>query len=210
VKTDVATLPLFSRKPHKIKAMKPIVDFLSKLDKFGENIQKLPETIKPFVVAEIQKNIDNSDVRNTPITLKLKGNKPPLRNTGHLRASITGKVKERKVIVGTNLKYAPILHFGGEIKPKKAKKLAIPANKKIKKMVDLVGVKGVLQTLEKQGWKIHFRKKSIVGTPPKGKPVVLFIRKKKVKIPERPFMELSDEQVNQLYELAENILLEGL
>jgi len=190
--------------------MKPIVDFLSKINKFGENIQKLPEAIKPFVVAEVQKNIDNSYIRNAPLTLRLKGNKPPLRNTGHLRASITGKVKEEKVIVGTNLKYAPVLHFGGEIKPKKAKKLAIPANKKIKKMVDLIGVKGVLEHLEKQGWKIVFKEKSILGVPPKGKPVVLFVRKKKVKIPERPFMELTDEQVNELYKLAENILYEGL
>ena len=190
--------------------MKPIVDFLSNIDRFSENAKKLPEAIKPFVIAEVQKNIDNSDVRNAPLTLRLKGNKPPLRNAGHLRASITGKVKEGKVIVGTNLKYAPILHFGGEIKPKKAKKLAIPANKKIKKMVDLVGVKGVLENLEKQGWKIFFREKSIMGKPPKGKPVVLFIRRKKVKIPERPFMELTDEQVNELYQLAENILYEGL
>jgi len=190
--------------------MKPIINFLSKIDNFGENIQKIPEAIKPFVIAEVQKNIDKADIRNKPLTLKLKGNKPPLRNTGHLRSSITGTVKDGKVIVGTNLKYAPILHFGGEIKPKKAKKLAIPANKKIKNMVVLVGVKGTLQALEKQGWKIFFKKNSIMGKPPKGSPIVLFIRKKKVKIPERPFMKLTDEQINQLYELAENIAFEGL
>ncbi|MFW2102965.1 MULTISPECIES: phage virion morphogenesis protein [Acinetobacter] len=46
-----------------------------------------------------------------------------LRDTGRLYNSIFAKVQGNKISVGTNVKYAPILHFGGTIKPKSGKYL---------------------------------------------------------------------------------------
>ena len=46
-----------------------------------------------------------------------------LRDTGRLHNSIVAQVVGNRIIVGTNVKYAPILHFGGTIKPKSGKYL---------------------------------------------------------------------------------------
>ncbi len=46
-----------------------------------------------------------------------------LRDTGRLHNSICARVQGNKITVGTNVVYAPILHFGGTIKPKSGKYL---------------------------------------------------------------------------------------
>lgn len=189
--------------------MEPIVQLSSLINKFVKNAKELSKNLLPFVIAEVQKNIDKQDLKNSPITLKLKGSKPPLRDTGHLKASITGKATQYNIIVGTNLKHAPILHYGGQIKPRKAKKLVIPADKSIKNMTALVGVKGVIESYKEQGYEVIFLKKSIVANK-KGKTKILYIRKDKVEIPSRPFMELSKNQVENLKELAKNFVFRGV
>ena len=193
--------------------MKPLLEFVEAVREFGERAKELPEEIKPFLIREIQKNIDSvKEPRNSPLTLKVKGRKPPLRDKGHLRASIAGKVEGLKVIAGTNLRYAPIQHFGGTITPKRAKSLVIPASRKVRREVETLGVRGYLEKLEKAGWKIVFRKRAILGIPPtkRHKPRLLFVRKEKVTIPARPFMHLTEEQLKELQELAEKILFEDL
>ena len=46
-----------------------------------------------------------------------------LRDTGRLHNSIFAKVQGNKISVGTKVVYAPILHFGGWVKPKSGKYL---------------------------------------------------------------------------------------
>jgi len=195
--------------------MKPLLEFAEAVKKFGERARELPEEIKHFLIRETQKNIDSiKEPRNAPLTLRVKGRKPPLRDKGHLRASIAGKVDGLKVIAGTNLRYAPIQHFGGTITPKRAKSLVIPADRKVRKEVETLGVRGYLEKLEREGWEIVFRKRAILGIPPakrrKPKPKLLFVRKEKVTIPARPFMHLTEEQMEELQKLAERILFEDL
>ena len=212
----MVTLPLWKGKNCRLSLMmEPLLEFVEAVKKFGEQAKELPEEIKPFLIREIQKNIDNvKEPRNAPITLKVKGRKPPLRDKGHLRNSIAGKVEGLKVIAGTNLRYAPIQHFGGTITPKKSKTLVIPADKKIRREVETLGVRGYLEKLKGEGWEIVFRKRVILGIPPakrkKSKPKLLFVRKEEVTIPARPFMYLTEEQLRGLQELAERILFEEL
>lgn len=212
----MVTLPLLEVGKRRLSLMmKPLLEFSENLKKFGEKAESLPEEIKPFLIREVQKNIDSvKEPRNAPLTLKVKGRKPPLRDRGYLRASIAGKVDGLKVIAGTNLKYAPIQHFGGTITPKRAKTLVIPADRKVRKEAEILGVKGYLEKLKGEGWEIVFRKRAILGIPPakqkNSKPKLLFIRKEEVTIPARPFMYLSKEQVGELQELAEKILFEDL
>jgi len=51
---------------------------------------------------------------------------PPAVQGGALRHSMTYRITGRVLTVGTNLVYAAILHFGGTIRPKRAKALTIP------------------------------------------------------------------------------------
>src|SRR3990167_2095822 len=55
-----------------------------------------------------------------------KGRDKPLRDTGILMASITGKGDENGVTIGTRHEARNIHQFGGVITPKKSKFLAIP------------------------------------------------------------------------------------
>ncbi|WP_111860008.1 phage virion morphogenesis protein [Acinetobacter sp. CFCC 10889] len=41
-----------------------------------------------------------------------------LRDTGRLHNSILVRISGNKIVVGTNVVYAPLMHFGGTIKPK--------------------------------------------------------------------------------------------
>jgi phage virion morphogenesis protein len=57
----------------------------------------------------------------------------PLRDNGLLMASITGRAVENGVVVGTNLRYAPLHQYGGVVRPKKGKFLAIPLTREAKR-----------------------------------------------------------------------------
>lgn len=57
--------------------------------------------------------------------LKLRQGQP-LVDSGRLRASITSKVQDREVVVGTNVQYARVHQFGATIRPKRAKLLRFP------------------------------------------------------------------------------------
>lgn len=54
---------------------------------------------------------------------KWDGSSSKLQDTGRLKASIQKTFDTNTAAVGTNVIYAPIHHFGGVIKPKKAKAL---------------------------------------------------------------------------------------
>jgi phage gpG-like protein len=138
---------------------------------------------------------------NAPLTRAWKkGSNTPLRDTGRLMSSITYKAGKDLVIWGSNLLYAGIHQLGGTIKPVNAKKLAIPAGWDTRRLMRKYGEtpEKCIEGLKKAGWKIWFRDRSIMGVPPrkrkKAEPVVLFIRKKKVEIPARPFLRFEEPE----------------
>ena len=138
---------------------------------------------------------------NAPLTREWKKeSNTPLRDTGRLMSSITYKAGKDLVIWGSNLLYAGIHQLGGTIKPVNAKKLAIPAGWDTRRLMRKYGEtpEKCIEGLKKAGWKIWFRDRSIMGVPPrkrkKAEPVVLFIRKKKVEIPARPFLRFEEPE----------------
>ncbi len=173
----------------------------------GQRVQKVLPEIAPEVRDFIVENIKKEDFKeNSPLTKKLKGSSKPLVDTGALRASITYVINNKELKVGSNLIYAPVHQFGATITPKVAKKLTIPATKKIRKYVMAMGVKKFIKSLENRGFKVVFLNKSVIAVPPdgkksagglklkKGKGEVIFIRKEKVVIPARPYLYLDDAQ----------------
>ena len=176
--------------------------------------------LAPLLVRDIQNRIRHwNQPANAPLTQRLKGRNNPLVNTGELRASITSKVKGNQMIIGTNKKYAPLVHNGGVIRPKQAKSLMLPATRKIRRLVDIRGVRGTIRFLrEALGADLHWTPKSLIGTGgvnlqqygvklqkrfdddgnalPQG--YLLFIRSRAVVVPERPFLKLTESQRKQL------------
>lgn len=129
---------------------------------------------------------------------KLSGQKLKVR-TGNLRRSLqesrAKKVERRgdNVIgtVGTNMEYAAIHEYGGTIRPKKSKYLAVP----LKAALTAKGVarggprdfKDTFFAMSKKGNLIMFGKSM-------GKIIPLFAMKKEIKIPKSPFMKPSLEE----------------
>ena len=122
------------------------------------------------------------------------------RGTGTLRNSIQTKIDERNLVgkVGTNLIYAAPLEFGAEIKPKRAKVLFIPLDKKTRSLVARYG--GVRQFISAVGGKIVYRKgtqkcKRIALVKVEGKTIARFCVAPKANIKPKEFFKRAYEEV---------------
>lgn len=207
-------------------------DFLKDLNSMAKAVDGLPETLAPFGLECIRSNYRNGGqfAPNSGLTRSLKnGGAKPLFDSGETFASLTYQMSDDAYILGTPKLHAAMLNDGGTIKPLKAQKLTIPADRSIKKRVDVYGVRKTIEGLEKQGWKIFWRVNSVVGRAPvgakgigkriksamnknnksadKGVFYVLFFRANQVEIPKREFMYLSEEQQREQAELAQQAIL---
>lgn len=142
------------------------------------------------------------------------GGQKPLRDTGLLMASVIAKggkgsveqVTDSSLVIGTNLDRAAIHQYGGVVRPKGGRALAIPLTRQAvtagspRRMPGLVLVwpKG-----SKAGW---------LQTAPQGRKKVVrhFLLVAKVTIPARPFLgwnsDMADEQAAIIGEYAEQQL----
>lgn len=149
-----------------------------------------------YMTSSIQKRIEKGVApKNAPLTKKMKKGDNTLRDNGIYMNSINYELKGNSaVLVGSPQIQSRILHKGGVILPKRAQKLAVPAYEKMWKEQKRLSPRDFLNKLKSQGWRIWFKEKAIMGTPPgkRTKPVVLYIRKESVKIPARPHYYVSD------------------
>lgn len=203
--------------------------FLKDLNNMVKSIDGLPAKLAPFGLECIRDNYRNGQFApNKPLTKSLKnGGAKPLFDTVETFASLTYQVGQDEYTLSTPKLHAAMLNDGGTIKPLKSQKLTIPADRTIKKRVDVYGVRKTLEGLERQGWKIFWRPNSVIGRAPvgakgigrrikasmnknsKGVAYVLFIRASKVTIPQREFMYLSEEQQREQAELAQQAIWEA-
>jgi phage gpG-like protein len=89
--------------------------------------------VAQMAVSDVKKNFNESHSPDGTPWIPLahgrpggKGRDKPLQDKGLLYASIQGRANDAGVTIGTNVNYAPIHQFGGVIRPKRAKFLAIP------------------------------------------------------------------------------------
>jgi phage gpG-like protein len=204
-------------------------DFEKFLNRLKERInQILPEIapeVRDFVVEHIKEGGIPSKP-NAPLTRIVKKSSKPLLNRGILRGSISYQIKDGKLIVGTNLVYAPIQHYGGVIKPKWAKTLTLPTTRKVRRLVEAKGVREFVKKLEEEGYKIVWKPKAVIAVPPSakgkrkrkpkyglalknGEGELVLIRKREVKIPARPYMLLTKEELKYLKRRIAEILQGG-
>lgn len=145
---------------------------------------------------------------NAPLTVAVKQNSKTLRDRGQLMTSINARPSANDVSIGTNRMGARINHFGGTIRAKK-NWLFIPAGADTRKMQRKFGTKpgDCIRGMRRAGFSIWFQtnpKSGVVMARAKQgrdkKPWVLFVLKKQVKIPARPFLTVDkrDRQVIQL------------
>lgn len=140
----------------------------------------------------------NARIRTGKISPQTNKRGTTLVNRGKLMRSIKYRTDGNSVIISAGsatVPYARIHHEGGVIKPKNAKYLAIPitAQAKLYKPRDYPG-----QTFIAKG--VIFLK--VDG----GKPVPLYVLKKQVTIPARPYMFVDDGDKAQLREACKTYI----
>lgn len=157
--------------------------------------------VADYMVSSTQRKI-NGGIKpaNAPLTTAVKQNSKTLRDRGQLLASITSRSDESSGVVGTNHIGAKLNHFGGTIRAKK-KWLWIPASSWTRAQQRRYGFSPgeVMSGLRKDGYGVWIQSKTgasgVVFAKKKGKRSKLrlvFILKKSVTIPARPFLFVDD------------------
>lgn len=162
-----------------------------------------------YMVSSVQKRINAGILpANSALTTAVKQGNKTLRDSGRLLASITARNTSDMGAVGTNHIAAKINQFGGTIKAKK-RWLLIPASKETRKMQRKYGFrpKDCMAGMESAGYTIRWvaskGKGMVVTATTKGKrkTFVLFIAKRSVKIPARPFLKIDRSDRDVLAEM---------
>lgn len=209
-----------------------VMAFNAKLKLMARQIESVNKALAPMAVTMVQQNMsDPSFVDNAPLTKATKNNgAKPLFNTGVTRASMNYQLQaDGGFIVGTNQPHAPLINYGGVVRPKKAKSLMLPSSRDVKKRTDAWGVKKVIGWLEAAGWRLFWRPGALIAEAPAGaRPFgvkivtrkkkrgirprnffLIYYRKRELKVPAREFMKLSPEQVGQLMKAARQHVTKG-
>lgn len=134
---------------------------------------------------------------NAPLTVAVKRGDRTLRDSGQLMASITYRSDAQKTVVGTNRIGARLQQFGGTVRAKNGKYLWIPAGAWTRKMQRRYGFKAgqVIAGLRADKWDVRIFSKGARGvcTARKNRTFrVVFVLKKQVRIPARPFLFIDD------------------
>jgi phage gpG-like protein len=135
---------------------------------------------------------------NAPLTVAVKKNSKTLRDRGQLVSSISRTISDSSVAVGTNHIGAKLNHFGGTVRAKKTY-LYIPASARTRTMQRKYGpgIKSTIDGMRKSGYRVWWQAKGSKGTVlakngKRGKVFVLYVLKKEVTIPARPFLTIDE------------------
>lgn len=195
-------------------------------DKKNFSFLKRAESMKPLMqelslmgLSAIQKNIEsNIKPENAPLTKDVKQGANTLKDIGTLRRSLTARSSETEAVIGTNVPYARV-HNPEDgrsetvIKPKSGRFLCLPAGKYTRTLFSQYGwsAKEVIEGLKNKGIAVYrpYRKGTsvrgnVIMMKEKGKDAIpIFILKKSVKIPARPFMFLPENVIAAMQSRAE-------
>jgi len=193
--------------------LKVDVKELTKLKELPNKIisKSLFENIGQYMASSTQRKIKGGiDPVNSPLTRAWKKSGLQLRDTGRLLSSITHKVDEHSVIVGTNVIYGRIQQLGGTIRPKKAKKLWIPAGWESRKLMRRFGhtPSAVMKGMKAAGYKLWQSKsgKAMLAAQKGKKPFVAFVLKDEVEIPARRYLNIDATDRNIIMQKVEQCL----
>lgn len=178
---------------------------------FGELSKRLKKGCLEPTMRKISKYLQSSAVgkinrgikpENSPLTQELKQGKETLKgDTGNLMGSIAPHHGKTWAAASTNLSYARINQEGGTITAK-GKALAIPASFQTKQLMRKYNAqkpRELIESMKADGYSVFKLKNAngkstniILAKKGRGKPFALFLLKRSVKIPARPFLYIDD------------------
>ena len=172
-------------------------------------LSKIGSRVTSSIVNRINKGVLPE---NAPLTVAIKkSGAKPLRDRGQLISSISYKVTQDQVVVGTNRQGAATNHFGATITAKK-KWLWIPASSKTRTLQRRYGFSAgdVMRGLKADNHSVWIQSKGgssgvvLAKKGKKGKVFVVFILKKSVVIPPRPFLCIGQNEREEITSLIRN------
>ncbi|NVP24929.1 phage virion morphogenesis protein [Treponema phagedenis] len=186
----------------------------------ADSLAPLMKEFSLMGLSAIQKNIEsNVKPENAPLTKSVKQGDNTLRDYGKLRASLTAQHSESEAVIGTKVPYARTHNpENGEketvVRPKNAQYLCIPASPYTRTLFRRYGFspRKVIEGLKNKGVSVYrpYRKGTstranvILAKEKDEEPKVIFILKKQITIPARPFMFLPDSVIKAMEKRAED------
>lgn len=174
-----------------------VKSFRNLSDKINERtLEPTMKKISKFLVSSAVKKINgNIPPGNAPLTQAVKQGSNTLRDNGQLMASIAPQNGKTWAAANTNVKYAKINQEGGTIQGK-TKGLWLPAGamtRTLSRRFNAQSAGELIRSMRSAGYSFYRVKNVFFAKTKKGKPFPLFIIKKSVKIPSRPFLYISKE-----------------
>lgn len=163
-----------------------------KSDSLESTMRKMSKYLVSSAAGKINKNIPPA---NAPLTQEVKQGNKTLRDSGHLMGSIAPQSGKSWAAAQTNLKYAKINQEGREITGK-GKGLWLPASAKTRTLMRRYNAQKpseLINAMKADGYSFSRTGKVFCARTRNGKPFALFVIKRSVKIPARPFLYI-DEQ----------------
>lgn len=179
----------------------------------SDNTYRLMDRIGARMVSSTQKRIQRGDVTpNAPLTKAIKSGDKPLRDSGALLNSLNHRPDSNSVAWGSPLHYARLQQEGGVIRPRRARKLWIPAGAETRQFMRRYGgtVGTCIRGMRNDGYRLWVQKNVMLAKKGKrGKTRVLFILKDEVKIPARPVLQVDENDRRTIVSLARRHIQEG-
>ena len=174
---------------------------LSKRLRSGSLEPTMRRVSKYLVSSAVRKINGNIPPENAPITQEVKQGNKTLRDDGQLMASIAPQSGKDWAAAQTNKKQAKILQEGGTVTAK-GKSLAIPASYQTRLLMRRYNAqkpRELIEAMKADGYSVFRLKKEgggstniLLAKKKRGEPFALFILKKSVKIPARPYLYLDE------------------
>ena len=174
------------------------VKILARPSRKAEQLRAIPKAfnhVASYLRSQADKRIKNGvPPPNSPLTERVKQGNQTLHDSGTLMRSMASHSGDLWADCGTKLKHAKILQYGGTITAK-GKALWIPAGPETRRLMKKYGAQkpGDLITAMKADGYTFFRSpltRTFCAVKGKGKPFALFITRKSVTIPARPFLHI--------------------
>ncbi len=190
--------------------MKARYEWKKKSGPMPRDLSTTMRRIADYMVSSTQRKI-NSGIgpANAPLTKAVKQGNRTLRDRGGLVSSLAPRSTKLRSEVGTQKKYARIQQEGGTITAKKSF-LYIPASAKARTMSRRFGATptACIRSMKNNGYTVWRQGRTLRARKGKrGKPFTLFVLKKSVKIPARPFLHIDKQDEVVIMKMIENAVV---
>lgn len=175
---------------------------------------------KELVTSAVRKINAGVAPENAPLTQSVKRGNKTLRDTGALMASIAPQNGRDWAAAQTNLPYARMMQEGGTVTAK-GRALALPASSRTRKLMREFNAqkpRELVEAMKAAGYSVFVSKKAgtdeggvlMAKKGTRGKPFALFIIRRSVKIPARPFLYIDEKDERFFTRLVQKAVHEAL